>query len=216
MIRARFRIRLPEDLWVTEVSRSFPDATFELLSGYRLGETAVELGEVSTDEPDATVEALRTHPAITRFELLESTDEFVFGKYETVDTDLYDFVEDSSLPIEFPVIAQNGWFDFDLTGTREELDRLRATMEASDATFELRSLVSTTDTDALLTARQRELLKIGIREGYYEVPRECTLADIAEAAGIDKATASTILRRGEATLLKWFLTGPETSGGRFQ
>ncbi|WP_226481275.1 helix-turn-helix domain-containing protein [Natrinema amylolyticum] len=214
MIRAQFRIRLPEGIWVRELSQTFPDATFTLLTGYRTGDRAIELGEIRAENPDASVDALRSHPATTRFELLELADGRALGKYETTDTGLYDFVERSSLPVEFPVTARDGWFEFDLTGTRDELDRLQATLEASDAAYELQSLVSTTDADTLVTDRQRELLEIAIREGYYEVPRECTLAEVAETVGIDKGTASTILRRGEATLLKWLLSGPETNGRR--
>ncbi|TYL37909.1 bacterio-opsin activator [Natronococcus pandeyae] len=216
MIRAQFRIRLPEGVWVTDLSRRFPDATFRLLAGRRMDDTAVELGEVSTATPDATVDALRAHPAIIRYELLESTDRRAFGKYETTDTDLYDFVELLSLPVEFPVVVRNGWFEFDLTGTQEELEQLRAALEAGDVAYELQTLVHTTDTETLLTDRQRELLETALREGYFEVPRECTLAELAETVGVDKSTASTVLRRGEATLLKWFLTGPETKGRRFR
>lgn len=216
MIRAQFQIRLPEGVWVTEVSQTFPNATFKLLSGYRLDEKAIELGEIITDEPDTCVEALRAHPTITQFELLESAGRRVLGKYETTDTDLYDFVEMSSLPVEFPVVAQDGWFEFDLTGTREELDQLRTMLETSDVAYELQSLVSTRDTDTLLTDRQRELLETAVRKGYFEVPRECTLAELAETVGIDKATASTVLRRGEAKLIKWFLTGPEMKERRIQ
>lgn len=214
MIRARFRIRLPDGMWVTEVSRAFPDATFTLLSGYRTDDVAVELGEVRTDEPDDCVDALRAHAGVTRYERLESGDGRVLSKYETTDTELYDFVESSSLPVEFPVVVRNGWFEFDLTGTREELDRLRATLEASDLPYELQSLVTTADADSLLTDRQRELLDVAVREGYFEVPRECTLADLAETVGVDKATASTVLRRGESKLVKWFLTGPDRTGRR--
>ena len=32
MISARFRITLPEGLWITELSQQFPQATFRLLS----------------------------------------------------------------------------------------------------------------------------------------------------------------------------------------
>lgn len=212
MISAQFRIRLPEGVWVRAVSQEYPDATFKLLSGYRMDETAIELGEVIAEEPDAPVAALRSHPTVTRFELLESASGRALCKYETTDTALYDFVETSSLPIEFPVVARDGWFEFDLTGTRDELDHLRAVLEASDTAYELQSLVSAAETETLLTDRQRELVETAVREGYYEVPRECTLAELAASVGIDKSTASTVLRRGEANLLKWFVTGPEPKG----
>lgn len=214
MIRAEFRIRLPEDVWIAAVSRAFPDATFRLLSGHRMGERAVELGEVATDAPDAVVETLRDHPSIDEYEPLETTDGRVLGKYETTDTALYEFAAALSLPVEFPVVVRDGWYAFDLTGTRAELDRLRASLEASERPFELQSLVRTTDTESLLTERQREVLATAIREGYFEVPRACTLAELAETLGVDKSTASTVLRRGEARILERFFTSPDSHGGR--
>jgi predicted DNA binding protein len=83
-------------------------------------------------------------------------------------------------------------------------------VDGTITSFELlESLVTRTDTDSLLTDRQRELLKAAVREGYFTVPRECTLAELADAVGVDKSTASTVLKRAEARLVKWFLSGPE-------
>lgn len=59
----------------------------------------------------------------------------------------------------------------------------------------------------LLTDRQREVLDTALREGYFEVPRECTLAEVAETLDIDKSTASEILRRAYARIVKWYITG---------
>ncbi|ESS04452.1 MAG: putative DNA binding protein [uncultured archaeon A07HR67] len=211
MISARFRIRLPEHLWVSELSRQFSTAEFTLLSGFRVGSRALELGEVATGAPDSVVEAMRTHPEITSCDVLESDPERVLTKYETPQTDLYDFAETSALTIEFPVEVRDGWYWFDLTGTRAEFDELRATLDAMPRPYELESLVTRTDTDSLLTDRQREVLRAAVREGYFTVPRECTLAELADSIGVDKSSASETLRRAEARLVKWFLSGPESS-----
>lgn len=210
MISAQFRIQLPENLWVAELSRQFPSAEFNLLSGFRIEDYALELGEVVTETPEGVVHAMRTHPEITSHEVLESDPERVLTKYETPQTDLYEFVETSVLTIEFPVEVRNGWYRFDLTGTREELDTLRDALEGSPYSYELESLVTRTEPDSLMTDRQCEVLEVAVREGYFSVPRECTLAELAEAIGIDKSTASVILRRAEEQLVKWFLAGPES------
>jgi DNA-binding MarR family transcriptional regulator len=209
MISASFRIQLPDHLWVAELSTEFPRSTFSLLSGYRTGETALELGEVLTETPGEAAEAMRAHPSMVEFEVLESESERVLTKYETTDTDLYAFVEASSLTIEFPVDVTNGWYEFDLTGTREELNRLQEYLDGLPLSYELLSLVRTTGAEGLLTDRQREVLEAGLRRGYFEVPRGCTLAELAEQLDIDKSTASTVLRRGESQLLRWYLTGPQ-------
>jgi predicted DNA binding protein len=214
MISATFRIRLPEHLWVAQLSQEFQDATFRLLSGFRMDDRAVELGEVVTDRTEAVAAAMRAHDAIAEFELLAAEDGRLLGRYETTDTDLYLFAETAGLTVEFPVRVTNGWYEFDLTATRDELDRLRESLDRVGLPYDLRSLVDTAERETLLTDRQRELLDAAVREGYFEVPRECTLADLARSVGVDKSTASTVLRRGEARLVKWFLTGPEGARGR--
>ena len=57
------------------------------------------------------------------------------------------------------------------------------------------------------------MLETALREGYFDVPWEWTLAELASELGIDKSTASGILRRGERRMLTQALTG--ASGGRF-
>ncbi len=53
------------------------------------------------------------------------------------------------------------------------------------------------------------MLEVAVREGYYAVPRDCTITEVADILGVDKSTASTVLRRAEARLVEWFLSGPE-------
>lgn len=211
MIDARFRIRLPPDLYITDLSRSFPDATFRLLSGVRTGDTASELGEAVTADPGAVASAFQAHDAIYEFDVLNQTDDRLLTTYETIDVDLYAFVKDAEFPPEFPIEVQDGHYEFDLTGTREEFDQFRETLEDIGAPYELLSKVGEERSERLLTRRQEELLAAGLRKGYFEVPRGCTLADLADTMDVDKSTASGVIRRAQARLVAWYLTG---AGGR--
>ena len=51
-----------------------------------------------------------------------------------------------------------------------------------------------------LTTRQREAVETAIAIGYYAVPREASLADVADALGCAESTASVLLRRAERDL----------------
>lgn len=208
MITAKFHVGLPEDVWVAEVSRAFPDATFRLLSGVRTGDTAIELGEVVADEPAPIGDAIEAHPSIETYTDLGAAAGRLLARYESTDVDLYEFVASTSLAPEYPLAVRDGWFEFDLTGTRADLDRLRETLEQSGLPFELRSVVEAPDPASLLTDRQREVLEAALRAGYFEVPRESTLAEVADAVGADESTVSGVLRRGQARVLERFLTGP--------
>ncbi|WP_313690786.1 helix-turn-helix domain-containing protein [Halorarum halobium] len=52
-----------------------------------------------------------------------------------------------------------------------------------------------------LTGRQREALRTAMAAGYYEVPREGSLAEVAAALDVSEATASAHLRKAERTLV---------------
>ena len=207
MIRARFQLRIPEEDWLGQVSRSFPEATFRLLSGLRSGDTAIELGEVLTEQPEAVGEQIKSQPAIIDHQTLEITDDRRLGKYETTETGFYELVGEMSTPPEFPLVVRDGWVEFDLTATREEFEQFLAGLETAGETYELLSVIDADRPETLLTDRQQEVLETALREGYFTIPRDCTLAELAETLDIDKSTASDVIRRGENRLIKWYFTG---------
>lgn len=210
VLNARFRIQIPERTWISEVSQEFPNAEFRLLTGFRTKTGAIELGEVLADEPSLISDAIRTHPSIDDHQVLDSTDTRSLSRYETTDSDLYDFVARSSVSPAFPITVQDGWFEYDLTATQKEYKRFQAGLEQSPRPFELVSIVRHLETNGLLTDRQREVLNTALRRGYFEVPRECTLEELARSLDADKSTVSEVLRRGDAKILKWYLTEPSS------
>ena len=200
---------LPPETWISEVSRSFPDATFRLLTGVPVRDRAMELGEIVGGDAESAAEAIRSHPDVVAYDSLYADEERVLARYESTEQRLYAFLGRSSLPPEFPIVVEDGRFEFDLTATREQFEAVGAALDGSEFDYELLSVVETGDENAVLTDRQRDCLGVALREGYFEVPRECTLAEVADAVGIDKSTASEILRRGESRVLKRFLLGPD-------
>lgn len=53
-----------------------------------------------------------------------------------------------------------------------------------------------------LSARQREAVEVALRLGYYRVPREASLAEVAESLDCAESTASILLRRAEGAVLE--------------
>ena len=62
-----------------------------------------------------------------------------------------------------------------------------------------------------LTDRQLAAASTALRLGYYEVPRDATLGDVAERLGCAESTASVLLRRAERDVLSRVL---DRYGGR--
>ncbi|MFB6200535.1 MAG: helix-turn-helix domain-containing protein [Halorhabdus sp.] len=209
MIEARFRMQLPADIWIAEISTSYASATFRLLTGAPVGERVLELGEVTASNPEAVSAAIRDHSDVLAYEQLYLEDGTGIAQYETTEQQLYEFLGDSALPPEFPVVVEDGEMEFDVTATREQFETMGTALDASGYEYELLSVVEGRDPETLLTDRQRQCLTVAFREGYFEVPRGCTLEDVADAIGIDKSTASETIRRGSARVLEWFLIGTD-------
>lgn len=67
-----------------------------------------------------------------------------------------------------------------------------------------------------LTDRQREAVRTALERGYYEVPREACLADVADALDRAESSTSLLLRRAEREMLSRVLEryGEPVSGRR--
>jgi predicted DNA binding protein len=207
MIRARFRIELPEGIWIDDVSTAFPEATLRLLTGVPKDDRALELGEVRAEDPDPVAEAIRTHPDVTAYESLYVDESRSIAQYEAREQALYEFLWASSLPPEFPIVVEDGEMEFDLTATREQFEAFGDALDRRNTRYELLTLVHTDEQDSLLTERQAECLAVAHREGYFDVPRECSLAEVADSLGVDKSSASETLRRATDRVVGQFLLG---------
>lgn len=205
VIRARFRMPLPPDIWVREVSTSFPDATLRLLTGVPREDRALELGEVHAENAPDVADMIRSHPDIRAYDQLHEADHRTIAQYEADEKSLYEFLWSSSLPPEFPIIVENGKMEFDITATQEQFEAFGDALDETGRQYDLLTLVHTDQRDDLLTDRQRECLTVAQRRGYFEVPRDCTLAELADELDVDKSTASETIRRGTARVLEQFL-----------
>lgn len=204
-VTARFRVELPADAWIAEVSRAFPEAEFRLLAGYPTDRGAMHLGEATTATPEAVSEAIASHPSVLEYRRLHATDDRSLARYETTGSGLYEFLERTGLVADYPVTVGDGWFVVGFTDSRARFDAFREGLEAADLRFELRSVVEAVERRDLLTDRQQEVLERAFRAGYFEVPRDCTLAAVADDLGVDTSTASEVLRRAEAHLVEYHL-----------
>lgn len=57
------------------------------------------------------------------------------------------------------------------------------------------------DFTSLLTDRQCQILRVAVEQGYYEVPRQATIRDIADVVRLSQATVGEHLQKVEATVL---------------
>jgi predicted DNA binding protein len=89
--------------------------------------------------------------------------------------------------------------------TRADFEGFGDRLDASGLRYDLLPVTYREDGDDLLTDRQLEFLTVAGRMGYLEVPRECTLAEVADALDVDTSTVSETIRRGTGRVVHGFL-----------
>jgi DNA-binding CsgD family transcriptional regulator len=57
---------------------------------------------------------------------------------------------------------------------------------------------------AVLTDRQKDVLEVARKRGYYEIPREASVREIADELGCSKSTAANHLRKVESRLVRLY------------
>lgn len=138
------------------------------------------------------------------------------------DRRLYQFqvIGEGDEPTIYPVIVEQGTIIHRFTGTHEgwecrctfpsetEFAFFRDTCaeEGIDLTLHSRyeQQPTTSPFAPNLTDRQQELLLTALEAGYFEIPREASLAEVGEQVGITGNAASQRLRRGMRTLVEQF------------
>lgn len=88
--------------------------------------------------------------------------------------------------------------------SRDQLDDFREHFAEREVSFQLHDLSepeTSRHTFGNLTPSQREALVMAAEQGYYQVPREVSAAELGEQLGISHQAVSELLRRGTENLI---------------
>lgn len=110
--------------------------------------------------------------------------------------------------IFFPpvVFLESGDVRFEAAGTSAALSRFyEALSDLGAVTIEQAHAFERRATPSALTDRQQAALEAAVSVGYYEVPRDGTVADVAAMLECASSTAGELLRKAEAAVITGFL-----------
>jgi hypothetical protein len=202
---AKLTIDLPEAVWIGEVSRQFPSATFRVLSAMPSDDAGFGLLEIESESIPAVLEAVESLSGVSSVELMQHADDTAVVQFETSDPLLLLSIQESGAPLELPLTIRDGRAVIELTASRDRLSEFGRQLETFGMSYTLNRVYDATDTPDLLTDQQRRLLVTAVEMGYYDTPRECTLTELAEEVDLAKSTASVTLHRAEETVVKEFV-----------
>lgn len=204
MPKASLSIEIPNDAWVSEVSRNHPDATFRVLSAFAADEHGVGIVEIEADgEVDDIIEEISEQEVIADIELLWNEDNEALIEFETRAPMMLLAARRSNVPVRMPFEIQDGMGNWELTTSRERLSELSSVFEAMGISYTL-EYVHRVRSEEFLTDKQRNVMETALDMGLYDTPREASVSDVADELGIAKSTCSEILHRAEEKIVKDF------------
>jgi hypothetical protein len=117
---------------------------------------------------------------------------------------LLDLVAESRVIFLPPIVfRETGDVRFEAVGARESLGAFyEALAELGDVTVEEVHEFERRTAPSRLTERQRAALETGVSVGYYEIPREGNVTDVADALDCSRSTAGELLRKAEAAVIR--------------
>ena len=205
MPQARLLVDLPDGPWIADVSREFPDAGFRVLTAVPGEDAGCALVRVTARDVDAVLSAMGSHDALTSVSVMAREEGVATVRIETDAPLLLLAAKRSGLPIEMPLDIEDGVAEVEVTGEHERVAEMGRRLSELGLSFEVERVRQRVDPARLLTDRQRELLLAAVDLGYYDVPREATLTEVAEHVGIAKSTCSETLQRVERTVVREFV-----------
>ena len=166
-------------------------------------------------EFDAADEVIEADPSVD--DVVEAY-EFADEKYyqldwaEDVDERIDSYVDQRGSILDAEADA-DGWRLRIRFVDREQFDAFRDALDERGTDFELRDLTepgAPRETFGRLTPDQRDALVAARERGYFEVPREATVRDVAEELDVSHQAVSELLRRGTANLVDATLVTADT------
>ncbi|MCX2819697.1 helix-turn-helix domain-containing protein [Haladaptatus sp. F3-133] len=204
MPKASLSIEIPDDAWVSDVSKSYPDAVFRVLSAFASEGRGVGIVEVEADgRIEEITDEISEHDAIAEIQLLWSEGNEALVEFETGKPMMLLAARRSGIPVRMPFEIRDGTGNWELTTSRERLSELDSVFDTMGISYEL-EYVHEVRSEEFLTDKQRNVMETALYMGYYDTPRESSLSEVAEEIGIAKSTCSEILHRAEEKIVKEF------------
>lgn len=215
MTQARFVASLPEGTWLGDLSRTFPEATFRLLTVLEDESRGVGLCWLAASEVNAVFDQLGSREDVKTVTVCHQTTTEATIQFEADESLLLWGALESGIPVEFPLRIADGTVVLDLVGEATRITEFGLRLESHDIAFTIEYIREYTGRDGQLTQKQHSLVSTAIELGYYDTPRECSLTDLADSVGLAKSTVSETLHRAESTLIKSALqSAPVRHGSR--
>lgn len=200
-----------------EVFEDFPTARIDVEQLIPRGETLMPFFWIQGSDPELLEERLATDEYVQSVRVLDAFDDQALVRVEWalgIDGLVQAIIDHDAVILEAVGTADRWHFSLRLPDTRATtaFQQHCHTAGISLDVTKVHHSGGPAQTHEL-TPSQREVLEVAFQNGYFAIPRETKLVDLAEALGISDQAVSERLRRSQAKLVRAHLesTASETA-----
>ena len=196
------------------IFKQLPDVTIELERIIPAQDVVIPYFWVYGTQIDHVERAFPDHPGVKSIQLVDSVEEQYLLRVEW--TLGYDSILTTLTETEVPLIDAVGTDDqwtFEVRGDdHEDIGTFQQRCRELDIPITLTALHALTplssESEPSLTDSQQKALALAYQQGYFNTPREVTMADLGDELSITPQAVASRLRRGIETIVG--ITLPET------
>jgi predicted DNA binding protein len=199
---ARIKIKFPDGLWISYIFRKFPDIKMEILNflPYDLEKSIGNSNiEIIYYDINSIVNEIKNHASVFEFSVIEQDENRIKFNVKTKDPYLLYGLIKHGILVEFPVKVREGNAYWRLISTRDRIDKLLTLFENKNINFTLlrigKAPYNLDDERAKLSLEESNVLDKAIDLGFFEVPRNISLENLANELGKSKSALSVMLRK---------------------
>ena len=199
---ARIKIKFPEQIWISEIFKNYPDIKMEIshFLPYDLEESiGNSLIEILHYDIGSIIEEISKHPSVFELSVLEKEENKVKFNVKTKDPYLLYAIIKCGVLVNFPVRVEEGYAYWRLISSRDRIDQLLTLFEEKNINFELLRIglspYKIEGDESKLSFDESNILDKAISLGFFEIPRKISLEELANELGKSKSALSVMLRK---------------------
>ena len=199
---ARIKIKFPEQIWISEIFKNYPDIKMEIshFLPYDLERSiGNSLIEILHYDIETIIEEISKHSSVFEVSVLEKEENKVKFNVKTKDPYLLYAIIKCGVLVNFPIRVEDGYAYWRLISSRDRIDQLLTLFEEKNISFDLLRIglspYKIDDDRSKLTYDESNILEKAITLGFFEIPRKISLEELANELGKSKSALSVMLRK---------------------
>ena len=198
---ARIKLEIPKSKWFSEIFDKYHDVELKVLNflPYDFEKYIVNaIIEITHYRIDQIIEDIKNHTSVFEFNLIEKELNRVKINIKTKNPYLIFTLIKCGVLINFPVKVKENFAEWDLIAPRERINDLLNRFEEDEINFSLVKIGNSypiEEDNNKLDLEELRILKTAINSGFFEVPRNISLEELAKKLELSKSWTSEKLRK---------------------